>query len=82
MKNLTFEEALPLMKRGHKVRRDRWTSGEVSVEIVGSGSYKNAKVTQQMYILTTSGMYSSFLPTVCDILADDWRVVSENVQFV
>ena len=73
--NLTFEEALQVMKKGGKVTRDRWTSGEEFVKIIKPNYATTEKATTRVFVIYTKNTISAFSPTNCDLLAEDWRIV-------
>jgi hypothetical protein len=45
------------------------------VTFVEGEVYDNAPVTPYFLIKTADEGFSSFAPTVCDILAEDWKIV-------
>lgn len=72
---MTFEEILPKLKNGEKVIRQGWSGYELYVTLVSNQSYEEAPVTPYFLIKTADEGFSSFAPTVCDILANDWQIV-------
>lgn len=72
---MTFEKILPILKNNGKAIREQWDSDEEFILVVKDQKFNNIPVTPYMLIKTTSEGYSSFAPTVCDVLADDWKVV-------
>lgn len=72
---MTFEEVLPLLKKGKKVIRTGWTGAELYVRLVEEGSFEGESLTPHFLINVEGEGYSMFSPTVCDILANDWEVV-------
>lgn len=72
---MTFEEILPRFKQGAKIIREGWSGYELYVTIVTDEIYQGSPVTPYMLIKTADEGFSSFAPTVCDILADDWKIV-------
>ncbi|KAF0426739.1 DUF2829 domain-containing protein [Pediococcus acidilactici] len=72
---MTFEKILPIMKQGGKAIRQQWNGDEEFVIVVKNQTFAGIPVTPYMLIKTASEGYSSFAPTVCDVLADDWQVV-------
>lgn len=75
---MTFEKILPILKNGGKVIREQWGGDEEFILVVSDQKFDGVAVTPYMLIKTTSEGYSSFAPTVCDVLADDWKVVSNG----
>lgn len=72
---MTFEEILPKLKAGAKIIREGWGGFELYVTLVEDEVYDNAPVTPYFLIKTADEGFSSFAPTVCDILANDWKIV-------
>lgn len=72
---MTFEEVLPELKKGAKVLRGGWSGFELYVTLVTDQVYDGHQVTPYFLIKTSDEGFSSFAPTVCDILADDWKLV-------
>lgn len=74
---MTFEEILPHLKKGEKIIRKGWSGFELYVTLVTGEVYDNCPVTPYFLIKTADEGFSSFAPTVCDILANDWEIVHE-----
>ena len=72
---MTFEKILPILKQGGKAIRQQWNGDEEFVIVVENQTFAGVPVTPYMLIKTTSEGYSSFAPTVCDVLADRKSVV-------
>lgn len=72
---MTFEKILPELKTGKKVIRKGWGGFELYVTLVSGETYDDCPVTDYFLIKTSDEGFSSFAPTVCDILADDWEIV-------
>ncbi|MDH6363253.1 hypothetical protein M2139_000327 [Enterococcus sp. PF1-24] len=72
---MSFEEILPKLKQGAKIIREGWGGFEMYVTLVQDENYDGCPVTPYFLIKTADEGFSSFAPTVCDILADDWKVV-------
>ena len=75
MKKMTFEEILPEVKKGAKVIREGWSGFVLYVVLVSGDEFDGCPVTPYFLIKTSDEGFSSFAPTVCDILADDWVIV-------
>ena len=73
---MTFEKILPILKNGGKAVRKNWSGDEEYITIVNNQTFDGLKVTPYMLIKTSSEGFSSFNPTVCDVLADDWVEVN------
>ena len=72
---MTFEEILPELKKGAKIIREGWGSFELYVTLVEGEVFDGSPVTPYFLIKTADEGFSSFTPTVCDILAEDWKIV-------
>ncbi len=72
---MTFEEILPELKKGAKIIRKGWSGFELYVVLVSDDEFDVCPVTPYLLIKTSDEGFSSFAPTVCDILADDWAIV-------
>lgn len=72
---MTFEEILPELKAGKKIIRQGWSGFEEFVVLVDQQTYDDRPVTPYFLIKTSDEGYSMFGPTVCDILATDWKIV-------
>lgn len=72
---MTFEEILPHLKAGKKVIREGWTGAELYVKLVGTGELDGETLNPYFVINVKGEGYTMFQPTVCDILADDWKIV-------
>lgn len=73
---MTFEAILPELKAGAKILRKGWSGYELYVTLVSGETFEGAPVTPYLLIKTSDEGFSSFAPTVCDILAEDWIVVA------
>lgn len=74
---MKFEEVLPQLKNGAKVIRQNWHGAEEYVRLVETTELAGVTLTPYFVINVTGEGYTVFQPTVCDILADDWVIVSE-----
>lgn len=74
---MTFEEILPQLKQGAKIIRQNWSGTEEYVVLVHNDTFESLPVTPYLLIKTSDEGFSSFAPTVCDILANDWKVVEK-----
>lgn len=72
---MTFEEILPRLKAGEKIIREGWGGAELYVRFIGESRQDGEKLNPYFVINVQGEGYTMFTPTVCDILADDWKVV-------
>ncbi|ALS00107.1 hypothetical protein ATZ33_01535 [Enterococcus silesiacus] len=78
---MTFEEVLPLIKKGAKAVRTGWSGFELYIELrdeIGTSDGTFLPVTPYFLIKTSDEGYSMFSPTPCDVLAEDWKIVSTD----
>ncbi len=73
---MTFEEILPSLKNGEKIIRKGWGGAELYVKYVPQTTLDGAAMNPYFVINVTGEGYTMFTPTVCDILAEDWAIVS------
>lgn len=72
---MTFETILPLLKEGKKVVRSAWNNGEEYIQYVPETELEGKTMTPYFVIYVTHEGFSMFQPTVCDILAQDWKLI-------
>ena len=74
---MTFEEILPQLKAGKKaVRTKGWGDCEEYVFVVSGDTRNGEEINPYLMIRTKENpALSQFMPTSCDVLADDWKVV-------
>lgn len=76
---MTFEAALPLLKKGKKLIRSNWEGSEEYIFLVTQPDFNGEAVNPYFLIKTReTPSLSQFQPTVCDVLADDWQVVAAS----
>lgn len=72
---MTFEEALPHLKKGNKIIREGWEGPELYVLCVDKSTYQGETLNPYFLINVEGEGFTMFTPTVCDILAEDWEIV-------
>ncbi|MBP2080075.1 DUF2829 domain-containing protein [Oceanobacillus polygoni] len=72
---MTFEEILPRLKAGEKIIREGWPGAELYVKIVGESEVDGERLNPYFLINVEGEGYTMFTPTVCDLLAADWKIV-------
>jgi len=72
---MTFEEVLPRLKNGAKIIREGWGGPELYVLYVGEGTHQGETLNPYFLINVEGEGFTMFTPTVCDILAEDWKIV-------
>jgi len=87
--NMTFSDALKLIKDGHRLRRAGWNGKGMFVFLVGGSNFKvnrepllsilgeGADVTYRPHIDIShpDGTVSVWQPSMGDVLAHDWEIV-------
>ncbi|MGE7980272.1 DUF2829 domain-containing protein [Psychrobacillus sp. NPDC093200] len=74
---MMFEEILPRLKSGEKVIRQGWSGAELYVMLVGQSKHDGENLNPYFLINVEGEGYTMFTPTVCDLLAEDWVIVSK-----
>lgn len=73
---MTFEEVLPALKAGKKAVRTNWDGSEEYIFVVTDHCLNGEKINPYLMIKTKEQpALSQFMPTSCDVLADDWKLV-------
>ena len=72
---MTFEEVLPHLKKGKKIIRDGWGGPELYDLYVDESTYQGETLNPYFLINVEGEGFTMFTPTVCDILAKDWKIV-------
>ncbi len=77
VRKLTFEEILPLIKANKKVIRTGFTGNEKHVCLVEKAKFQDGDVLPHFLIYVDGEGYSIYVPTICDLLAEDWKEVDD-----
>ena len=72
---MKFEEILPRLRTGEKIIRAGWPGAELYVKLVGESKVDGEKLNPYLLINVEGEGYTMFTPTVCDLLAEDWKTV-------
>lgn len=72
---MTFEEILPRLKAGEKIIRAGWPGAELYVKLVSESVVDGERLNPYFLINVEGEGYTMFTPTVCDLLANDWKIV-------
>lgn len=84
-KNLTFSQAIELMKKGMQLQRVGWNGKNQYIELAKNISYTNAHGevvnaqhdaigNQAIAFVGTSGVQLGWLASQADMLAEDWQI--------
>lgn len=85
-KNMSFGEAIKLLKQGRRVQREGWNGKGQYIELATNISYinpSNATINAEhdaignkaIAFVGTSGVQLGWLASQADMLAEDWKVV-------
>lgn len=72
---MKFEEILPQLRQGAKFVRQGWGGAENYIKYIPAHELEGEPMTPYFVIHVKGEGYSMFQPTVCDILAHDWKEV-------
>ena len=73
-----FEEALKYLKRGFKLCRKGWNGKGMYVEMEKGGDYKFSEILPFFVIKNTSNSFNTWVPSVSDLMAEDWMFYNEE----
>jgi len=73
---MIFEDALRELKLGKKVIRVGWGGPELYVKLVRESTHDGERLNPYFLINVRGEGYTMFTPTVCDLLAEDWEIVT------
>lgn len=87
--NLDFGQAIQLLKQGKKLQREGWNGKKQYIELATNISYKDtngvivnprhdAIGNKAIAFAGTSGVQLGWLASQADMLAEDWKVVTEK----
>ncbi len=72
---MNFEKALKELKSGKKIIRVGWSGAENYVRLIRESTLDGKTLTPYFVIHVDGEGYTMFQPTVCDLLAEDWKLV-------
>lgn len=75
---MKFEDILPELKTGQLIIRQGWGGAENYIKLIGETEVDGDVMTPYFIINVDGEGNSMFQPTVCDILADDWQIVTKG----
>lgn len=74
-----FEEALIILKNGGKVTRRGWNGKNLWIRLCESTyvTYNNSPILniERIFIIEGNSKVNSWVPSISDLLADDWQRV-------
>ncbi|MBC2254499.1 DUF2829 domain-containing protein [Listeria ivanovii] len=72
---MTFEEILPLIKANRRVIRTGFTGNEKHICLIEKAEFQDEDILPYFLIYVDGEGYSVYIPTICDLLAEDWEEV-------
>lgn len=72
-----FDYALKFLKSGEKLTRKGWNGKGLNVKLIESGDELLKNMQPFFVIKNAEGIVNTWVPSVSDILADDWGLVYE-----
>lgn len=69
----SFSEALYLLKQGHHIARNGWNGKGMHVELWDN---KTRGINPHFALKNVQGTYDTWVPSVSDLLANDWCIVT------
>ena len=73
---MNFGQALELLKQGKPVCRIGWNGKNLYVELVEGKDHADSKIESFFVIYNGRGTYNTWVPSVSDVLANDWLEVT------
>lgn len=70
-----FGVALEYIKNGIKVCRKGWNGKGLYVKLEKGGDYEFSEILPYFVIKNTSNSFNTWVPSVSDLMADDWMIV-------
>jgi hypothetical protein len=74
-KELSFNQALEYLKHNHRVARSGWNGKGLSVHLERGRQYGDIKLSDCFLINAERGSYNTWVPSISDLLAEDWYLV-------
>lgn len=72
---MDFGKALEVLKNNKKVARSGWNGKGLYVQINKGGDYDFSELLPFFVIKNTLNLFNTWVPSVSDIMAEDWEVV-------
>lgn len=82
--NLTFGQAIEALKNQNKISRSGWNGKGMYVVLAGctqdplysrTAPVQEVPIEDFMAIRTVTGQYNTWVPSVSDVLANDWQII-------
>lgn len=72
---MNFGLALEELKQGNKVTRKGWNGRGLYVQLEKGGDYQFSEILPFFVIKNTLNSFNTWVPSVSDLLAEDWTIV-------
>lgn len=72
---MNFGQALEALKKGSKVARTGWNGKGMYVELNKGGYYEYSELLPFFVIKNMLNSFNTWVPSVSDLLAEDWLIV-------
>ena len=72
---MNFGQALEALKNGEKVARKGWNGKGMYVKLDKGGDYEFSELYPFFVIKNILNSFNTWVPSVSDILAEDWEVI-------
>lgn len=70
---MKFGMAIEALKLGERLTRDGWNGKGMHVEMVPATNINGQRFGDHFLLRGVDGVYQSWVPSITDILAEDWR---------
>jgi len=77
---MSFSHCLEFLKQGLRLRRAGWNGKGMYVELSNSMDYQSSDLLPFFVIKNTSDSFNTWVPSVSDVLANDWQLVMTGVN--
>jgi len=75
--NMTFGLAVEALKKGYRICRKGWNGKGMYIQLNKGGDYEFSELLPFFVIKNTSNSFNTWVPSISDILAEDWMIVEE-----
>ncbi len=73
---MNFGEALQVVKEGKCIQREGWNGKNMHVMMTKLYTPENIQINNDCLVLyNVDGKYNTWVPSITDILAEDWSIV-------
>jgi hypothetical protein len=72
---INFGEALYYLKQGHKVARHGWNGKGMYIQLHKGTDFEHAIIEPFLVIKNVKNSFNTWVPSISDLLAEDWEVI-------